>query len=94
MTMTVDKCPHFDGKICTKCERSLPDYCYDHEEVERKARAYDDMVASGQIVPERSVPVAPEQVIPVKETKEEVPTVEETPAPKPHRRGGHQKKTL
>lgn len=45
MTLLVDTCPNFDGRLCTKCGRSLPDFCHDQEELERKSKAYDQMMA-------------------------------------------------
>lgn len=56
MPITIDKCPNFDGLKCPKCDRTLPDYCFDHQELERKAQAYDDMMAGN---PEKPVEQTP-----------------------------------
>jgi len=49
MAFQVDQCKHFkDGKKCSKCERMMPAYCKDQQDLEEKARLYDEWVASQQ----------------------------------------------
>lgn len=49
MAFQVDQCKHFkDGKKCSKCGRMMPAYCKDQQEIEEKARLYDEWVASQQ----------------------------------------------
>lgn len=66
MAFQVDQCKHFkDGKKCSKCGRMMPAYCKDQQEIEEKARLYDEWVASqqtsgGTVSATNEVPVAEE----------------------------------
>jgi hypothetical protein len=77
--MQIEDCKHYDGRVCKKCGRMMPDSCKDQEDLEAKAAAFDQLVADGTI-----------EVVPVTEVTEETTPVP-GPAPKAHH-GGRPKK--
>lgn len=52
-TIRCDDCEHYDFKkhSCSRCGRSLPDVCFEFDEMKRKAEAYERLS-------EKDVPVA------------------------------------
>ena len=53
MVFQVDQCKNFkDGKKCEKCGRMMPAYCKDQQDLEEKARKYDEWIASQTTSPE------------------------------------------
>jgi hypothetical protein len=58
VTFQVDQCKNFkDGKKCEKCGRMMPAYCKDQQDLEDKARKYDEWIASQEIVETETVVV-------------------------------------
>lgn len=46
MPISVDQCKDFDGTSCAKCGRMLPDVCKAQEDIEEKARLFDELMAA------------------------------------------------
>ena len=78
MVFQVDQCKNFkDGKKCEKCGRMMPAYCKDQQDLEEKARKYDEWVATQQVVEVEHVVVeeTPEDQQDKPEVTEEEPKV-------------------
>lgn len=85
MKLIVDQCPNFKGNICTKCGRMLPAKCKAQEDMEEKARLFDELMAkqAAEAPGHTDLMVTPESIEDlVQEEPKEVVKKTQVPLPK------------